>query len=48
VRGLCALPLFVLTHLLYGIGFWCGLFTRLKPPGEKSPVPVKLETVTLS
>lgn len=45
VRGLCALPLIVLTHLLYGIGFWHGLFTRLKPPDEKSNVPVKLETV---
>ena len=46
VRGLCALPLIVLTHVLYGFGFWRGLFTRLKPPGEKSNVPVKLETVT--
>lgn len=45
VRGLCAMPLIVLTHLLYGFGFWHGLFTRLKPPGEKSNVPVKLETV---
>lgn len=48
VRGLCALPLIVLTHLLYGFGFWHGLFTRLTPPGEKSNVPVKLETVTSS
>ncbi len=43
VRGLCAMPLIVLTHLLYGFGFWHGLFTRLKPPGEKSTVPVQLE-----
>lgn len=48
VRGLCAMPLIVLTHLLYGYGFWHGLFTTLKPPGEKSNVPVKLETVTWS
>ena len=48
VRGLCALPLIVLTHLLYGYGFWHGLFTKLKPPGEKSNVPVRLETVTSS
>lgn len=48
VRGLCAMPLILLTHLLYGYGFWHGLFTRLKPPGEKSNVPVKLETVTWS
>ncbi len=48
VRGLCALPLIVLTHLLYGYGFWCGLFTRLKPPAEISRVPVQLETLALS
>jgi succinoglycan biosynthesis protein ExoA len=45
VRALAALPLIVLTHLLYGFGFWRGLFTKLKPPGERSNVPVKLETV---
>jgi hypothetical protein len=38
--------LIVLTHILYGYGFWRGLFTQLKPPGERSPVPVRLETVT--
>ena len=46
VRGLCAMPLIVLTHLLYGCGFWHGLFTKLKPPGEKPIAPVKLETVS--
>lgn len=45
VRGLCALPLIVLTHLLYGIGFWLGLFTKLQPPGKTVKVPVVLETV---
>jgi len=45
VRGLCAMPLIVLTHLLYGCGFWHGLFTRLKPPGKTATVPVILETV---
>jgi len=45
-RGLCAMPLIVLTHLLYGYGFWRGLFTKLKPVGESLKVPVKLETVT--
>lgn len=43
VRSLCALPLIVLTHVLYGFGFWRGLFTKLKPPGQRSDVPVKLE-----
>jgi glycosyltransferase involved in cell wall biosynthesis len=45
LRGLCALPLIVLTHLLYGLGFWRGLFTRMKPPGDTPSVPVKLEWI---
>lgn len=45
LRALCALPLIVLTHVLYGYGFWRGLFTQLKRPGGRSDVPVKLETV---
>ena len=45
IRSLCALPLLVETHVFYGIGFWRGLFTALKPPGVKSDVPVKLETL---
>ena len=45
-RSLCALPLMVLTHLVYGIGFWRGLFTKLKPAGVRSTVPVSLETVS--
>ena len=44
-RGFCALPLIVLSHLLYGIGFWRGLFTRLKPAGKSGTPPVTLETV---
>jgi hypothetical protein len=43
LRSFCAAPLMVLSHLLYGIGFWRGLFTKLKPPGERSDMPVKLE-----
>lgn len=46
VRSLCALPLIVLTHILYGIGFWRGLFTKLKASGERTPVPVTLETIS--
>lgn len=45
-RSLCALPLLVETHVFYGIGFWRGLFTALKPPGVKSNLPVKLEVLT--
>ncbi|HWH71867.1 MAG TPA: glycosyltransferase family 2 protein, partial [Candidatus Sulfotelmatobacter sp.] len=44
-RSLAAMPLIVLTHVLYGVGFWRGLFTRLKPPEQRSPVPVTLERV---
>ena len=43
VRSLGALPLIVLTHQLYGFGFWRGLFTKLKAPGERANVPVSLE-----
>jgi cellulose synthase/poly-beta-1,6-N-acetylglucosamine synthase-like glycosyltransferase len=45
VRSLCALPLILLTHVLYGIGFWRGLFTSLKAPGQSPGTPVVLETV---
>lgn len=43
VRSLCALPLVFLTHVLYGFGFWRGLVTKLKPPGERASVRVQLE-----
>jgi hypothetical protein len=45
VRSIAAAPLIVLTHLLYGFGFWRGLFTRLKAPTDRSPVPVELERI---
>jgi len=44
-RSLAASPLIVLSHLLYGFGFWRGLFTTLKPPESQAPVSVALETV---
>jgi hypothetical protein len=44
-RALAALPLIVLTHILYGIGFWRGLFTSLKGGPGATPPPVTLETV---
>lgn len=46
VRSCSALPFLAETHLLYGLGFWRGLFTKLKPPGVKSDVSVKLEMVS--
>ena len=51
LRSLGAMPLIVLAHLMYGVGFWRGLFTRLRrdgtPPGDGTPpeLDVKLETV---
>jgi succinoglycan biosynthesis protein ExoA len=45
IRSLCAAPLMVLAHLLYGLGFWRGLFTKLNAPAERSDVPVTLETI---
>lgn len=44
-QSVAAIPLIVLTHVLYGCGFWRGLFTSLGPPGQRSTVEVALETV---
>lgn len=44
-RSLTAVPFLVLTHILYGFGFWRGLFTTLKKDGERPAVNVVLETV---
>ncbi len=45
LRALGAAPLIILTHILYGYGFWRGLFTRLDPPGQGAHEAVALETV---
>jgi succinoglycan biosynthesis protein ExoA len=47
-HSLGALPLIVLTHLLYGFGFWRGLLTPLKHGGQdgtQPPMKVVLEHV---
>jgi succinoglycan biosynthesis protein ExoA len=45
-QSLAAMGLVVLTHVLYGAGFWRGLFTELKPPEQKGlPAPI-LERIT--
>ena len=46
-QSLAAIPLIVLTHILYGLGFWRGLLTTLKPRGQQPPPTVVLETVLL-
>jgi succinoglycan biosynthesis protein ExoA len=43
---LAALPLIVLTHILYGYGFWRGLFTTLSPSGVKPKTEVTIEKIT--
>jgi cellulose synthase/poly-beta-1,6-N-acetylglucosamine synthase-like glycosyltransferase len=46
IHSLAAIPFVVMTHILYGYGFWRGLFTKLETPGQTS-VPVRLERVGL-
>jgi cellulose synthase/poly-beta-1,6-N-acetylglucosamine synthase-like glycosyltransferase len=46
-QSLAAIPLMVLTHILYGLGFWRGLFTPLKPPEQRPHVDVALETILM-
>lgn len=43
VRSTTAIPLVALTHILYGLGFWRGLFTKLQRGGGQ--VDVALEHV---
>jgi len=45
-RSFAAIPFIVLTHLVYGFGFWRGLVTRLRPSGSGVAGGVVLETVT--
>ncbi|HUB86744.1 MAG TPA: glycosyltransferase family 2 protein, partial [Verrucomicrobiae bacterium] len=45
LKSLAAIPFIVLTHVLYGLGFWRGLFTKLNRGERKAPVEVVLETI---
>jgi cellulose synthase/poly-beta-1,6-N-acetylglucosamine synthase-like glycosyltransferase len=44
--ALAAMPLIVLTHVFYGLGFWRGLFTRLKQSTAAS-AEVTIERIAL-
>ncbi len=44
-RALLALPLLAASHIFYGLGFWCGLFTKLKTGGNSAGSEVALETI---
>jgi len=46
VRSFCALPLIVLSHLLYGFGFWHGLFTQLSKSRSQASDEVVIENLT--
>src|SRR5260221_7023228 len=46
LRSVAAAPFIVLTHILYGLGFWRGLFTKLNRSGSKPAVEVALETIS--
>lgn len=45
LRTFASIPLIVLTHVLYGFGFWRGLFTPLRRPGQRPPGQVVLERI---
>jgi succinoglycan biosynthesis protein ExoA len=49
IRSVCAIPGIMLTHIVYGIGFWRGLFTSLNrdPAARLQKADVVLETVPL-
>ncbi len=47
-RALLAAPLMAVSHVFYGLGFWRGLFTTLKAPGDKATTDVSLETIRLT
>jgi cellulose synthase/poly-beta-1,6-N-acetylglucosamine synthase-like glycosyltransferase len=42
-RSVAAMPLLVASHVLYGAGFWRGLFTKLNSGGNRPEVQVRLE-----
>ena len=46
-RAMLAMPLLVTSHVFYGLGFWRGLFTKLKPPDQKSNVEVTIERMPM-
>jgi hypothetical protein len=45
IRSIAAIPLIFMTPILYGAGFWLGLFTSLRKPENRPPTQVTLENV---
>jgi succinoglycan biosynthesis protein ExoA len=44
-RSAAAVPLVFIANVLYGVGFWRGLFTRLRPASQETSGEVRLEAV---
>ena len=45
ILGFLSVPFVALTHCGYGLGFWRGLFTSVRPRGERTQVVVQLERI---
>jgi cellulose synthase/poly-beta-1,6-N-acetylglucosamine synthase-like glycosyltransferase len=46
LRSVAAIPLIILSHVMYGLGFWRGMFlTKLTTPQERTNVEVVLERI---
>ena len=45
LHGVLAMPLVIASHIFYGLGFWRGLFTKLKAHGEKPATDVQLDSM---
>ncbi len=43
--AILAMPLMVLTNILYGLGFWRGLFIKIPPPPAAAEKDIRFETV---
>lgn len=45
LRGILAMPLLIASHIVYGLGFWRGMTTRLKASGNKPAADVQLDSM---
>jgi succinoglycan biosynthesis protein ExoA len=45
LRSLATIPFIILTHILYGLGFWRGLFTKLKTTSNQFHAEIVLENI---
>lgn len=45
-KAVLALPLVVLTHICYGIGFWRGLFTKVQRGQKNTSIEVAIEKIS--